>query len=125
MTPHCKATNLVSRLYTLLAERTRNDHLDMERKVRDARDAKTAAAEDHAALTQHMNDMRAAKEDAEKQLSRTRRLLDDAKKDWQRKLKDRKKEVQALKRRQEREELRELKRCGLLLPHLWRAQSAP
>ena len=40
-----------------------------------------------------------------------RKMLDDAKKEWQKKMRDRRKEVQALKRRQEREELRELKRC--------------
>lgn len=99
------------RLYYLLGERTRADHLDMERKVRNAREKKSHAAEDHATLTQHMHDMRAAKEDAERQLQHMRRMLEDAKRDWVRKMRDRKKEVAELKRRQEREEAREQKRC--------------
>ena len=83
--------------------------------MRVARELKNAAAEDHATLTQHMHDMRASKEEAERQLSHMRKMLEDAKKDWMKKMKDRKKEVQELKRRQEREELRELKRCALAL----------
>jgi chromosome segregation ATPase len=99
-------------LYYLLGERTRADHLEMEWKVRAAREMKNDAAEDHATLTQHMHDMRAAKEGSERQLHRMRRMLEDAKKDWVRKMRDRKKEVSELKRRQEREEVREQKRCG-------------
>jgi hypothetical protein len=106
-----KLTHDVHRLYYLLGERTRADHMEMERKVRSAREMKTDAVEDHATLTQHMHDMRAAKEDSERQLHRMKRMLEEAKKDWLRKMKDRKKEVSELKRRQEREELREQKRC--------------
>jgi len=99
------------RLYYLLGERTRQDHLEMEGKVRLARATKDDAVEDHATLTQMMHDMRAAKEEAERQLAQMKKILEDAKKDWMKKMKDRKKEVQELKRRQEREELKELKRC--------------
>jgi hypothetical protein len=84
----------------------------MERKVRVARSLKSNAHEDHNTLTQHMHDVRAAKEDSEQQLSKMKRMLDDAKKDWLKKMRDRKKEVQELKRRQDRDELRELKRCA-------------
>jgi hypothetical protein len=105
------------RLYYLLGERTRADHLEMDRKVRVAREHKDAGLEDQAALAQHLHDVRAGKEDAERQLSHLRRMLDGAKKDWLKKMKDRKKEVAELKRRQEREELRELKRRDLP-PHV-------
>jgi hypothetical protein len=105
-------TRLHYRLYYLLGERTRQDHLEMERKVREARAMKTNALEDHNTLTQHMHDVRAAKEDSERQLSKMKRMLEDAKKDWLKKMRDRKKEVQELKRRQDRDELRELKRCA-------------
>ena len=86
--------------------------MDMERKVRDAREMKTDSLEDHATLTQHMHDMRAAKEEAERQLAKMKRMFEDAKKDWHKKMKDRKKEVSELKRRQEKEELREQRRCA-------------
>lgn len=84
----------------------------MEGKVKVARATKDDAVEDHATLTQMMHDMRAAKEEAERQLAQMKKILEDAKKDWLKKMKDRKKEVQELKRRQERDELKELKRCA-------------
>jgi uncharacterized protein YwgA len=87
----------------------------MEHNVRVAREMKNNAQEDHATLTQHMHDMRAAKEEADRQLNKMKKMLEDAKKDWLKKMKDRKKEVQELKRRQEREELRELKRYAPLM----------
>jgi hypothetical protein len=83
----------------------------MEGKVRIARETKNDALEDHTTLTQMMHDMRAAKEEAERQLTQMKKMLEDAKKDWLKKMKDRKNEVQELTRRQEREELKELKRC--------------
>lgn len=93
-----------------MGERTRHDHLEMEGKVRIARETKNDALEDHATLTQMMHDMRAAREEAERQLTQMKKMLEDAKKDWLKKMKDRKNEVQELTRRQEREELKELKR---------------
>lgn len=84
----------------------------MERKVRAARAQKADAQDDHSTLTQLMHDVRAAKEESERQLGKMRRMLEEAKRDWQKKMRDRKKEVQELKRRQERDELRELKRCA-------------
>ena len=75
---------------------------------------KTHALEDYATLTQHMHDMRASKEEVERQLAKMRKMLDEAKKDWQKKMKERRKEVNELKRRQEHDELRELKRCAPL-----------
>ena len=83
----------------------------MEGKVRIARETKNDALEDHATLTQMMHDMRAGREEAERQLTQMKKMLEDAKKDWLKKMKDRKNEVQELTRRQEREELKELKRC--------------
>ncbi len=65
----------------------------MENKVRIAREMQDAYGEDHAVLTSHMHDMRAAKEDAERELAHTRKMCEEAKKDWHRKLKDRRKEV--------------------------------
>lgn len=116
---------MLHRLYYLLGERTRQDHLDMEGKVRVARATKDDAVEDHATLTQMMHDMRAANEDAERQLAQMKKILEDAKKDWMKKMKDRKKEVQELKRRQEREELKELKRCVPSVSVLYALYSVP
>ena len=67
--------------------------MTMENKVRIAREMQDAYGEDHAVLTSHMHDMRAAKEDAERELAHTRKMCEEAKKDWHRKLKDRRKEV--------------------------------
>ncbi|GMH32341.1 hypothetical protein BSKO_00175 [Bryopsis sp. KO-2023] len=92
-----------NRLYYLLGERTRRDHMAMEKKVREAREMKKDSKDDIATLTQHMHDMLAAKEEGEKQLSKMRKIYDEARRDWQKKLKDRRKEVRDLKKRQAKE----------------------
>ena len=81
---HCAQISLFQR---------RREHMTMENKVRIAREMQDAYGEDHAVLTSHMHDMRAAKEDAERELAHTRKMCEEAKKDWHRKLKDRRKEV--------------------------------
>ena len=96
-----------NRLYTLLGERTRREHMSMEKKVREAREMKEDCLEDHAALTSHMHDMRAAKEESEKKLAQMRAQYQQGKMDWERKLTLRKKEVVELKKRQEREKEKE------------------
>ena len=65
----------------------------MEKKVREAREMQDNYQEDHAALVSYMHDMRAAKEDAERELAHARKMCEEARKDWTRKLKDRRKEV--------------------------------
>lgn len=101
-----------NRLYSLLGERTRREHMTMENKVRIAREMQDAYGEDHAVLTSHMHDMRAAKEDAERELAHTRKMCEEAKKDWHRKLKDRRKEVHDLERRQRKEAEKEATRAA-------------
>lgn len=96
-----------NRLYTLLCERTRREHMAMEKKVREAREMKEDCLEDHAALTSHMHDMRAAKEESEKKLAQMKAQYQQGKHDWERKLSQRKKEVAELRRRQERENEKE------------------
>ena len=59
-----------------------------------------------------MHGIGTGKEEAEQQLAKMKRMFEDAKKDWHKKMKDRKKEVSELKRRQEKEELREQRRCA-------------
>eukprot|EP00873_Tetraselmis_striata_P022804 jgi/Tetstr1/443068/TSEL_031126.t1 len=99
-----------NRLYTLLCERTRREHMAMEKKVREAREMKEDCLEDHAALTSHMHDMRAAKEESEKKLSQMKSQYQQGKHDWERKLGQRKKEVAELRRRQELEKDKEMKK---------------
>ncbi|KAK9808645.1 hypothetical protein WJX72_001158 [[Myrmecia] bisecta] len=96
-----------NRLYTLLGERTRREHMAMEKKVREARDMQENYMEDYATLTQHMHDMRAAKEDAERDLAHLKQMCTESKKDWARKLKDRRREVRDMERRQNKEKDRE------------------
>ena len=49
--------------------------------------------EDETVLTSYMHDMRAAREDADRELAHMRKMAEDAHRDWTRKLKDRRKEV--------------------------------
>lgn len=101
-----------NRLYTLLGERTRREHMSMEKKVREAREMKEDCLEDHAALTSHMHDMRAAKEESEKKLAQMKSQYQQGKLDWDRKLTLRKKEVLELRKRQEREKAKEERRLA-------------
>ncbi|KAK9834194.1 hypothetical protein WJX81_007569 [Elliptochloris bilobata] len=100
------------RLYTLLGNRTRREHMAMDAQVRAARAAADAYAEDRAALTAHVHAAAAAREDAERDLAVCRRQVAGVRGDWQRKLHDRRKEVHDLERRQKREaEAEERKRA--------------
>jgi len=103
-----------NRLYTLLGERTRREHMSMEKKVREAREMKEDCLEDHAALTSHMHDMRAAKEESEKKLAQMKAQYQQGKEDWDRKLALRKKEVVELRKRQEREKEKEERKAAKL-----------
>mmetsp|Transcript_26138 Transcript_26138/g.62178 ORF Transcript_26138/g.62178 Transcript_26138/m.62178 type:complete len:855 (+) Transcript_26138:308-2872(+) len=96
-----------NRLYTLLGERPRREHMAMEKKVREAREMKEDCLEDHASLTSHMHDMRAAREESEKKLAQMKAQYQQGKSDWDRKLSLRKKEVAELRRRQQREKEKE------------------
>lgn len=63
--------------------------------MRQARALREAAGDDCAALTRQMHEQRAAKEDAERELGATVAMYDQVRGDWQKKLKDRRKEVRA------------------------------
>ena len=49
--------------------------------------------DDYTTLTKHMHEMRAAKEDAERELGAVVAMFDQVRGDWHKKLKDRRKEV--------------------------------
>lgn len=73
----------------------RRDHGEMELKVRAAHEQGAWCAEDLKALTDAMHEERAAREEAERQLAAGRAVVDGLREDWQRKLRDRRKEVRA------------------------------
>lgn len=74
----------------------RREHQAMSIKVQEGREMQENYLEDEAVLTSYMHDMRAAREDADKELAQMRRMAEEAHKDWQRKLKDRRKEVSTI-----------------------------
>ena len=65
----------------------------MSSKVQEGREMQENYVEDEAVLTSYMHDMRAAREDADRELAHMRSMAENAHKDWMRKLKDRRKEV--------------------------------
>lgn len=65
----------------------------MSIKVQEGREMQENYLEDETVLTSYMHDMRAAREDADRELAHMRKMAEDAHKDWTRKLKDRRKEV--------------------------------
>ena len=65
----------------------------MSIKVQEGREMQENYVEDEAVLTSYMHDMRAAREDADRELAHMRTMAESAHKDWMRKLKDRRKEV--------------------------------
>lgn len=71
----------------------------MSIKVQEGREMQENYLEDETVLTSYMHDMRAAREDAERELAHMRKMAEDAHKDWMRKLKDRRKEVSLTARR--------------------------
>ncbi|KAL3130594.1 hypothetical protein ABBQ38_008398 [Trebouxia sp. C0009 RCD-2024] len=103
-----------NRLYTLLGERTRREHMAMSIKVQEGREMQENYLEDETVLTSYMHDMRAAREDADRELAHMRKMAEDAHKDWMRKLKDRRKEVYDMERRQAAAAEREARKAARL-----------
>lgn len=82
-----------NRLYYLLGERTRHEHLAIDQKVRDKQESKRNCMEDWTNLSEHYNATRAAKELAEKELAKVRRQVEEARQDWMKKIRERRGEV--------------------------------
>lgn len=85
--------------YRIMQDRTLQDRHAAERRMTAARTARDAATEDVHALTQHFHEMLAAKEAAERDLGAAVTQLDQVRADWQKKLRDRHKEVRQMERR--------------------------
>jgi ElaB/YqjD/DUF883 family membrane-anchored ribosome-binding protein len=62
-------------------------------QVRDKQDSLRACMEDLANLTDHYNNVRAAKELAQKELAKIKRQVEEARHDWTRKIRERRAEV--------------------------------
>lgn len=71
----------------------RRDHAASEQRMRETRALQEGAADDFVTLTKQMHEMRAAREDAERELGGAVAMYDQVRGDWGKKLKDRRKEV--------------------------------
>ena len=85
--------------YQLLADRTTRDRDASEHRMKLARELKEAAEDDLHTLSQHYYEMHAAKENAERELGVAVAQYDDSKTAWQRKLRDRRREMKAVEKR--------------------------
>lgn len=85
--------------YRLLQDRTRNDRNASQHRMHTIRDTCNAIKEDIHTLTQYYHEVHAAKEASEKQLGLAVATLDQSRNDWQRKLRDKRKEVHQIEKR--------------------------
>jgi chromosome segregation ATPase len=85
--------------YQLLADRTTRDRDAAEHRMKAATELKEAAEDDLHTLSQNYYEMHAAKENAERELGVAIAQYDDSKTAWQRKLRDRRRDMKAMERR--------------------------
>jgi len=97
--------------YRLLADRTTHDRDVSEHRMKVARELKEAAEDDLHTLSQHYYEMHAAKENAERDLGVAVAHYDDSKTAWQRKLRDKRREMRAVERRLAEETAEEAQRA--------------
>ncbi len=68
----------------------------IDQKVRTKQDSKSNCLDDFTSLSEHYNTTRAAKEVAEKELAKVRRQVEEARQDWQKKIRERRREVRTI-----------------------------